>query len=409
MRRIADCGLAVSEAQDRGGPLQIAGTPGYIAPEQASGLPAQLDPHDLDERAVLVALDVWGLGAVAYDLLADRPPWQAADGHEPWELAAAATTSPSLDRSIPRRLRRIVDQALALDPEARYATAAELADDVDAYLTREPTSHDVSPASRFALWCRRNPQLTLTVGLATVLAAISIVAYVNVVEVRAQRNALAAEATRAKADNDELERRARDTKHDLVTTETELHAKAHALDELRGTLTDAEKEYQAIVAAKERALRDADAATRQLADELGAARSERDDARLGREMYEGFWTRARAEGDEAAHDRDQAQHDRDAVRKERDQAIQERDAAAAARTHAEQERDRALADRDRAEAIRRRVEADLSRLAAELAGARVTGDGGVPPVDAARAAMAAPYAGSGSVPVLTPSKSGVDR
>ncbi len=407
--RIADFGLAVSDAHDRTGPLQIAGTPGYIAPEQASGLPAHLDPHDLDERAVLVALDVWGLGALAYDLLADRAPWQALAGHEAWELAASATESPTLPRSIPRRLRRIVDKALAIDPKARYATAAELADDVDAYLTREPTSHDVTRVSRFVLWCRRNPQLTMTVGLATVLAAISVVAYVNVVEVRAQRNALVVEAAAATADNEELERRAHDTKRELMTTETELHGKAKALDELRATLTEAEKEYQAIVAAKERALRDADAATRQLADELSNARSERDEARLGREMYEGFWTRARADGDEAAHDRDQAQHDRDAARKERDQAIQERDTATAARTHSEQERDRALADRDRAEAIRRRVEADLTRLAAELAGLKLgPTDAGVPhvAVDATHAAMAT-Y--SGSDPVLTPSKSGVDR
>ena len=123
--RIADFGLAISDVAERNGRLQIAGTPGYIAPEQASGLPSSLDPHDLDERAVLVALDVWGLGALAFDLLADRPPWHAERGLEPWECAAAATESPELPRALPRRLRRIVGKALAIDPAARYATAGE--------------------------------------------------------------------------------------------------------------------------------------------------------------------------------------------------------------------------------------------------------------------------------------------
>ena len=385
--RVADFGLAVSEAHDRAGALEIAGTPGYIAPEQACGLPPALDPHDLDDRAVLVALDVWGLGALAFDLVSNRPVWQPAPAPEPcdaWEVAAAATTPPALDRKLPRRLRRIIEQALAIDPRARYATAGELADDLDAYLAATPTSHDTSRTSRFALWCRRNPQLTITVALATVLATLSIVAYVNVVEVRTQRNALAAEARRATAENEQLSRRARDTRRELATTEAELSTRGKELEQLRGTLADADKEYKAIVAAKNRALADADAATRQLAEELANARSERDEARLGRELYEGFFTRARTEGDEAARDRDQAQHDRDAARKERDQALKERDAANTARTTVEKDRDRALADRDRAEAARHRSEADLARLAAELSALRVRppGDGSATPADA---------------------------
>src|SRR4051812_5336449 len=156
--RIADFGLAIREAQEPGA-LEIAGTPGYIAPEQAAGLSPTLDPHDLDDRAVLVALDVWGLGALAFDLLADRPPWEADEEFEAWERAAAAQHSPELPREVPRRLRRILDKALAIDPKARYATAGDVADDLDAYLARRPTSHDASRRSRLALWMRRNPQL----------------------------------------------------------------------------------------------------------------------------------------------------------------------------------------------------------------------------------------------------------
>jgi hypothetical protein len=370
--QIADFGLAIRETRDVGA-LEIAGTPGYIAPEQAAGLPASLGPDDPDDRAVLVALDVWGLGALAYDLVADRAPWEVDapdDGLEAWERAAVADRSPELPRDVPARLRRILAKALALDPKQRYATAGELADDLDAYLARRPTSHDTTRRSRLALWMRRNPQLTITVGLATVLAAISVVAYVNVVEVRAQRNALGAEAKRAQLENEQLSARAQKTRQDLGATEAELATKAKELEELRTQLVDAGKEYEAIVEAKERALRDADAATKQLADQLTSTRAERDEAKVARQLYEGFWTRARKEGSDAAKDREAAQHDRDQAHKERDAALHDREAAVAARDIAEQERDKAIVDRDRAESIRRRVEADLARVTAELAAVR---------------------------------------
>ena len=389
--RIADFGLAIREAQEPGA-LEIAGTPGYIAPEQAAGLSPTLDPHDLDDRAVLVALDVWGLGALAFDLLADRPPWEADEGFEAWERAATAEHSPELPREVPRRLRRILDKALSIDPKARYATAGELADDLEAYLARRPTSHESSRRSRLALWMRRNPQLAITVGLAAGLAAISVVAYVNVVEVKNQRNALGLEAARARIENEQLSARAQIARTNLTATETELATKAKELEELRTRLVDADKEYEAIVAAKERALRDADAATKQLADQLGSARAERDEARVARQLYEGFWTRARKEGADAAKDRDTAQKDRDQAHKERDTALHDRESAIAERDAAEQERDKALTERDHAEAVRRRVEVDLARVTAELAAMRPH-----PLKDRAKAqAQAAKVAGKGS-------------
>jgi serine/threonine protein kinase len=368
--RIADFGLAISESRSNDGTLEIAGTPGYIAPEQAAGLSPHLDPHDLHDRAVLVGLDVWGLGALAFDLVADRAPWEADAGFEAWERAAIAVEAPELPREVPARLRRIIAKALSLDPKARYATAGELADDLDAMLARKPTSHETSRMARVWLWMRRNPQLAITVGLAALLATLSVVAYVNVVEVRNQRNALADEAKRAQLENEQLTARAQKTRHDLATTETELATKATELEELRTRLSDADKEYEAIVAAKERALRDADAATKQLADQLAAMRGERDEARVARSLYEGFWTRARKESTEATTERDTAQKDRDGARKERDTAQHDREAAIAARDAAEEERDKALADRDRAEAIRRRIESDLAHVTAELAAVR---------------------------------------
>src|SRR5690606_36625431 len=80
--RVADFGLAFSGASPdaahptvtllkRGpsGPVSVRGTPEFMAPEQARGLPLTLDARNADDRVVLVAIDVWGLGAIAYDLL----------------------------------------------------------------------------------------------------------------------------------------------------------------------------------------------------------------------------------------------------------------------------------------------------------------------------------------------------
>jgi serine/threonine protein kinase len=367
--RVGDFGLAISSAGAAGtavglvrtgssGPVRVAGTPEYMSPEQARGLPLVLDPRDPDDRAVLVGVDVWGLGAIAYDLIASRPPWRATDGLEAWEVAATAAP-PSLDGTVPRRLAKVIAKALAAEPSARYATAGELADELDAYLARRPTSHDRSRAVRAWLWSRRNPQLTITAMLAVVLAIFTSIAYATVVAVGHQRNELAAEISRAQVERTELEVHASTLHAELADTQANL-------DTLHHTLAEAKQDYDTIVAAKERALDKADAMTRNLVDQLAAMRNERDTAEKGRELYEGFWTRARAEADEAARDRDEAQQERDSARKDRDQVAKERDAARDARSVAEKERDTAKADRDRIDLARRHAEADLARLAAEL-------------------------------------------
>src|SRR6185437_15850422 len=192
--------------------------------------------------------------------------------------------------------------------------------DLDAYLAREPTSFDVARASRFGLWCRRNPQLTIFAGLATILAAITAGTYASIVEVRAQRNALAVEARQEQIDNAELQQRGKEIRADLASTERELGAKTDELAQVKQTLSDADKEYKAIVAANERALANANTATRALADQLAEAHTERDTAQFGRKLYEDFWNRARIEAEQADRDRDQALHDRDVAHDERDQA-----------------------------------------------------------------------------------------
>jgi len=330
--RIGDFGLA-----NRGG----GGTPEYIAPELA-----RLGASDR------VAVDVWGLGALAYDLIAGRPPWQS------WDDAASGEPPPALDA--PKRLRRVIEKAMAIDPAQRYGSAAAMADDLTAFLARRPTSLDRSALLRTGLWARRNPQLSLTAAAAVALSAITLVGYMSLRQLDARSHDLAAEVRDQERTNAELEAHMAKSRAVLAQTEADVQARGEALAALQNALADEQKQYEAIIAARDKALQQAGAATKQLVEQLTVAQSDRAAAELGRSMYEGFWTSARAEASRAAKDRDQAQHERDTARAERDQLQHERDQARA-------DREQALADVARltreAAASRSRID-ELTRLIA---------------------------------------------
>ena len=105
------------------------GTPEYMAPEQARGNPA-----DMDERS-----DVFGLGAVLYEIVSGKRPY--GDLRNPelvLERARAGAVVPiddaTLGIGVPKRIRNIVTRALAPDPNGRYQTVAELQRDVQEFL-----------------------------------------------------------------------------------------------------------------------------------------------------------------------------------------------------------------------------------------------------------------------------------
>ncbi|MCU0684393.1 MAG: serine/threonine protein kinase, partial [Polyangiaceae bacterium] len=128
---IMDFGLA-REAGDSGRTTTgaIAGTPSFMAPEQALG-----KVRSLDRRT-----DVYGLGATLYDLVAGRPPFVAESVLGLLEKIRGEEVVPprAVDRDVPRDLDAIVLKCLEKQPGARYESARALGDDLQRFLDGDP-------------------------------------------------------------------------------------------------------------------------------------------------------------------------------------------------------------------------------------------------------------------------------
>ena len=135
----------------------IAGTPSYMAPEQAMGRRADIGP----------ATDVYSLGAILYELLTGVPPFRAESPLDTlMEVLSGDPPMPrTLDARIPRGLELICLKCLAKDPRQRYASAAALADDLDRFARGEVLEvRPPTPVQRFWGWTRRQPALASRLG-----------------------------------------------------------------------------------------------------------------------------------------------------------------------------------------------------------------------------------------------------
>jgi serine/threonine protein kinase/Tfp pilus assembly protein PilF len=144
--------------------LEVMGTPSYMAPEQAVGNNAQLTS----------ATDVYGLGAVLYQLLTGHPPFAGGTTYETIKLLLdTEPRQPRLwNRTIGRDLSAICLKCLEKDPKRRYSSALSLAEDLEHWLKHEPIRAKRSGFFTHARkWVRRNPTSALLVASLIALAA----------------------------------------------------------------------------------------------------------------------------------------------------------------------------------------------------------------------------------------------
>src|SRR5213079_1674172 len=143
---------------------EVLGTPSYMAPEQAVG----------ETKKLTSATDVYGLGAVLYQLLTGQPPFAGGTTYETIRLLLDKEPRQPrvLNPKIDRDLSTICLKCLEKDPQRRYSSALALAEDLEHWLRHEPIrAHRTGIFARGRKWVRRKPAVVAVITLSLALAA----------------------------------------------------------------------------------------------------------------------------------------------------------------------------------------------------------------------------------------------
>ncbi|HEX5269035.1 MAG TPA: protein kinase, partial [Gemmataceae bacterium] len=164
--KIGDFGLAKRLDGDGDQTQQgaILGTPNYMAPEQAEG----------DTKALGPGTDIYGLGAILYDILTGRPPFRGETAVDTlYQVVSEEPIPPArINRRVPHDLETICLKCLQKAPAKRYASAGELADDLRRLLDGEPIrARRVGRVERAVKWARRRPAAAGLIALSALTAA----------------------------------------------------------------------------------------------------------------------------------------------------------------------------------------------------------------------------------------------
>ncbi len=144
--------------------LDVLGTPSYMAPEQAVG----------NNSAITSATDVYGLGAVLYQLLTGQPPFAGGATYETIKLLLDTEPRPprQLNPKVDRDLSTICLKCLEKDPKGRYSSALALAEDLERWLKHEPIlARHTGVFARGRKWVQRNPTSALLAASLVALVA----------------------------------------------------------------------------------------------------------------------------------------------------------------------------------------------------------------------------------------------
>ncbi|BCX49907.1 F-box/WD repeat-containing protein isoform 1 [Haloferula helveola] len=199
---LADFGIAVAAGLDESG--STSGTPAYMAPEQARG------------DAVTTSVDIFGLGAVMFDLLAGQPPDRKVEKR--WRSLASV----DLDAAA------ICQRCLSEDPGQRYGSADDLADDLDRWLAGEPVkARPVGWNERLLKWAKRRPAQAGLSGLAAASAlALAIILVVGSDALRRERNVAVEQERLARSNAERAEQTADDLREHAYAADVYLASRA---------------------------------------------------------------------------------------------------------------------------------------------------------------------------------------
>jgi TolB-like protein/predicted Ser/Thr protein kinase len=163
---LTDFGLArlVESESEITRTVEVLGTPSYMAPEQAAG----------NNTRLTCATDVYGLGAVLYQLLTGHPPFAGGTTYETIKLLLETEPrpprlwNPKLDRDV----SNICLKCLEKDPKRRYSSALALAEDLERWLKHEPIlARRTGVVGRGKRWLQRNPTVAGIAVLSLALVA----------------------------------------------------------------------------------------------------------------------------------------------------------------------------------------------------------------------------------------------
>ncbi len=205
---ITDFGLAKRMEGDSDLTLtgQVLGTPNYMSPEQA-------DPK---RGETTLASDVYALGAILYHITTGRPPFMAETLTQTLRLVTEteAVMPRLLNPGLPRDLETICTKCLEKDPDRRYASAQDLANELGRFLEDKPIlARPISGGEKFVRWCRRKPALASAIAIAMILLlTVAIGSPIAIIRIngerqRAERAGKQEVASRVRAESAELETR----------------------------------------------------------------------------------------------------------------------------------------------------------------------------------------------------------
>jgi tetratricopeptide (TPR) repeat protein len=192
---VAPLALPASSSDDATVQGQVLGTPAYMAPEQAEGRLDLLAP----------ATDVYGLGAILYQVLTGKPPFTETDTLKLLRRVVhdAPTRPRLLVPGVPAALEAVCLKALAKKPAERFGSAGQLADEVQRWLAGEPVSVYRDPLlTRLGRWARKHRNV-VTAAAALLQTAVVVLA-VSVVLIGRSRAQVDHERRRSEAVNNFL-------------------------------------------------------------------------------------------------------------------------------------------------------------------------------------------------------------